>query len=324
MLNHHQIRNTLKLLEGKNLMIYNKNLTPKIFRMSLVIFKRSFSMLQQWPWMYKFTPLASEERKLLKVLHKFTNDVILKRKAQLEKNMQFKDTKKKMNFLDMLLLSTVDDKPLSNSDIREEVDTIMFEAHDTVASVISFTLYSLSRNQNIQNKVFNEIRQVFGDDLRSPLTFRQLRELKYVEMVIKESMRVYTPAPIIGRKLTEDTILSGVTVPKGTNIMIPIWSVHHDPMIYPDPESFDPERFTTQAIMDRNPYSYIPFSAGVRNCVGQKFGILEVKAMIVKMIRNFELIECDFKDDLKLQSDIILKSANGVHLKLKTRNYKNK
>lgn len=292
--------------------------------MSLVIFKRSFSMLQQWPWMYKFTPTAAKERKLLKVLHKFTNDVILQRKDKLEQNMNNKTdllTEKKMNFLDMLLLSKVEDKPLSNSDIREEVDTIMFEAHDTVASVISFTFYNLSKNQEIQEKVFNEIRQVFGDDIKSPLTFRQLQELKYVEMVIKESMRIYTPAPIIGRKLTEDTIISGVTVPKETNIMIPIWSVHHDPDVYPDPEHFDPERFTAEAIMERNPYSYIPFSAGVRNCVGQKFGILEVKAMIVKMIRNYELIEADSKDELKLQSDIILKSANGVHLKIKPRIY---
>lgn len=292
--------------------------------MSLVIFKRSFSMLQQWPWMYKFTPTAAEERKLLKVLHKFTNDVILQRKDKLEQNMNNKTdllTEKKMNFLDMLLLSKVDDKPLNNSDIREEVDTIMFEAHDTVASVISFTFYNLSKHQEIQHKVFNEIRQIFGDDIKTPLTFRQLQELKYIEMVIKESMRIYTPAPIIGRRLTEDTIISGVTVPKGTNIMIPIWSVHHDPNIYPDPEHFDPERFTTDAIMERNPYSYIPFSAGVRNCVGQKFGILEVKAMIVKMIRNYELIESNSKDDLILQSDIILKSANGVHLKIKPRMY---
>lgn len=292
--------------------------------MSLIIFERSFSKIRQWPWMFKFTALAKEQEKQIKILHRFTDDVILQRKEKLEQklNNTADDTEqqKKMNFLDMLLLSNVEGKPLSNSDIREEVDTFMFEGHDTTTSGISFTFYHLSQNKEVQQKVFEEVREVFGDDPTSGVTHRQLQDLKYLEMVIKESMRIHPPVPIIGRRLTEDTMISGVSIPQGTNIMIPIYAIHRDADVYPDPEKFDPERFSPDAITGRNPYSYIPFSAGARNCIGQKFAMLEVKTIVSKMIRHYELVRCNDKK-IKLQADLILKTVNGVFIKIKPRIY---
>lgn len=292
--------------------------------MSLIIFERSFSKIRQWPWMFKFTALAKEQDKQLKILHKFTDDVILQRKEKLEQKLNNKaddsEKNKKMNFLDMLLLSNVEGKPLSNSDIREEVDTFMFEGHDTTTSGISFTFYHLSQNKEVQQKVFEEVREVFGDDPTSGVTHRQLQELKYLEMVIKESLRIHPSVPFIGRRLTEDTLISGVTIPEGTNIIIPIYAIHHDEDVYPDPEKFDPERFSADAITGRNPYSYIPFSAGARNCIGQKFAMLEVKSIVSKMIRNYELVPCNDKK-IKLQADLILKTVDGVFIKIKPRIY---
>lgn len=290
--------------------------------MSLIVFERSFSKLRQWQWMFKFTALAKEQEKQLKILHKFTDDVILQRKEKLEENLKNKDNSennKKMNFLDMLLLSHVEGKPLSNADIREEVDTFMFEGHDTTTSGISFTFYHLSQNKEIQQKVFEEVRDVFGDDPTSGVTHRQLQDLKYLEMVIKESMRIHPPVPIIGRRLTEDTLISGVTIPQGTNVLIPIYAIHRDTDFWSDPEKFDPERFSPDNMSGRNPYSYIPFSAGARNCIGQKFAMLEVKSIVSKMIRHYELVKCDKK--IKLQADLILKTVDGVFIKIKPRIY---
>lgn len=275
--------------------------------------------------MYPFTSVAAEERKHLKILHSFTDDVILQRKQKLEQEFKNGNNeitgKGKMNFLDILLLSKVEGNPLSNSDIREEVDTFMFEGHDTTTSGISFTFYHLSQNKEVQQKVFEEIRDVFGDDPRSGVTLRQLQELKYLEMVIKESMRIHPPVPIIGRQLTEDTLIAGVNIPAGTDLMIPIWAIHHDPVVYPNPDKFDPERFTPEATVGRNPYSYIPFSAGARNCIGQKFAMLEVKSIVSKLVRHYELVKCDSKEEIKLQADLILKTVDGIHLKIKPRIY---
>lgn len=113
-----------------------------------------------------------------------------------------------MAFLDVLLQSTVAGKPLTNEDIREEVDTFMFEGHDTTTSGISHTLYLLARHPQVQQKVFEEIQQVIGNDKDKPITMRELQDLKYLDVVIKESLRMYPPVPMIGR-ITEQEMEMG-------------------------------------------------------------------------------------------------------------------
>lgn len=117
-------------------------------------------------------------------------------------------SKKRMALLDVLLQSTVAGSALSNKDIREEVDTFMFEGHDTTTSGISHTLYLISRHPEVQNKLFQEIREVIGDDRTKPITMRELQDLKYLECVIKEGLRLYPPVPMIGRFVSEDVVLS--------------------------------------------------------------------------------------------------------------------
>lgn len=116
--------------------------------------------------------------------------------------------KKRMAFLDVLLQSTVNNKPLTNEDIREEVDTFMFEGHDTTTSGISHTLYLLARHPQVQQKVFEEILEVIGSDKDKPVSMRELQELKYLDAVIKESLRMYPPVPMIGR-VTEHEVKLG-------------------------------------------------------------------------------------------------------------------
>lgn len=113
-----------------------------------------------------------------------------------------------MAFLDVLLQSTVGGKPLTNEDIREEVDTFMFEGHDTTTSGISHTLYLLARHPEVQQKVFEEILQVIGSDKHKPITMRELQDLKYLDLVIKESLRLYPPVPMIGRITEQDVEIS--------------------------------------------------------------------------------------------------------------------
>lgn len=106
--------------------------------------------------------------------------------------------------LDVLLSATIDGQPLTDTDIREEVDTFMFEGHDTTKSGIAFTLYCISRNAEIQSKLYAEIVEVLGTNMQHALTQRQLMLLKYTEQVIKEALRMYPPVPYIGRTIMED------------------------------------------------------------------------------------------------------------------------
>ena len=110
-----------------------------------------------------------------------------------------------MAFLDVLLQATIDGKPLSQEDIREEVDTFMFEGHDTTTSGISYCLYLLARHAKVQQRAFNEVIEVLGEDREKPVSMRDLQDLKYLEAVIKESLRMFPPVPMIGRQITEDT-----------------------------------------------------------------------------------------------------------------------
>ncbi len=141
-------------------------------------------------------------------MHGFTDRVIIARRDELIKNINNNDNKERNNLINILLQSSIDGKPLSNLDIREEVDTFMFAGHDTVSSASSFTLYNLAKYPEIQKKVFEEMLQVFGDDKRRTHTLKDLNELRYLELVIKESLRIFSPVPFIGRKLKKDTLVS--------------------------------------------------------------------------------------------------------------------
>ena len=112
-----------------------------------------------------------------------------------------------MALLDVLLQSTVEGQPLSNEDIREEVDTFMFEGHDTTTSAVSFVLYLIARHPRVQQKLVEEIHKVIGRDKHKPVGSSELQQLKYLDCVIKETLRLYPSVPQVGREITEDVQL---------------------------------------------------------------------------------------------------------------------
>lgn len=233
-----------------------------------------------------FSKAARVERKALKVLHEFTDSVIVaRRKELLEQQANNSNTtddlgiRKKQALLDVLLQSTIDGKPLTNQDIREEVDTFMFEGHDTTTSGITFALYCLATHPEVQQKVVKEIHDVIGVDKSTPVTLQMLNDLNYLDLVLKEVLRLYPSVPLFGRLIEEDTVISelmnwkygtminwniysadNVKIPAGTNLVVSSLAMQRDAEIFPDPEEFRPERFSDERkIGEDNPYSYVPF-----------------------------------------------------------------
>lgn len=264
----------------------------------------------------------------VKILHAFTEKIIKEHRSALLKNKAEQQchedddigTKKKMALLDVLLQSTINGKPLSNEDIREEVDTFMFEGHDTTTSGICFALYCISRHPKVQQKLFEEIHRVIGDDMSKPITYRDLQELKYMECAIKEALRLYPSVPVIGRHLLEDLEIDGKIFPAGADVVIPMYLLMRNPEIYPNPEGYIPERYAVDKTTEKgNSYAYIPFSAGPRNCIGQKFAMLEMKSTISKILRYFELLPMGPEPDVVI--NIVLKSLNGINIGIKERVY---
>jgi cytochrome P450 len=137
--------------------------------------------------------------------------------------------------------------------------------HDTVTSATSFSLYLLSQNPEAQQKVFEEVTRIVGDDLNVHPTQNQLQEMKFVECCIKETLRLFPPVPMYGRNLDEDLDLDGKIIPAGSNFNIMIYALNKNPKYFKDPESFIPERFNEENERNENPFVYVPFSAGPRN-----------------------------------------------------------
>lgn len=164
-------------------------------------------------FIFKLSGYHAKQKKLLKTLHGFTDSVIIARREKLAESANSDDSdpeerRKKSALIDILLKSTINGEPLSNTDIREEVDTFMFAGHDTTTSAIAFTLYNLAKHPEVQTKALEEIRNVIGDDPNTEIVLKDLNDLKYLEQVIKETLRLFPSVPIIGRKTKEETLIS--------------------------------------------------------------------------------------------------------------------
>ncbi|KAL6418315.1 hypothetical protein ACFW04_012207 [Cataglyphis niger] len=289
------------------------------------------------PWFYNnllfaLSPQGRKQKKILKILHGFTEKVIAERKLYHErtnyrylenlendKETEINDAevfgikKKRLAMLD-LLIAVSRDNNLSDLDIREEVDTFMFEGHDTTAMGITFALLLLAEHKDIQERVRVEVDKAMQKN-GGKLNKKSLQNLPYLERCLKEALRLYPSVFLILRNVEEDVKLRSYIIPGGTNLFLNIYGVHRDPNFWPNPEVFDPDRFLPERIQKRHPYSYLPFSAGPRNCIGQRFGLLELKAMIAPLIHNFYLEPIDHLKDIRLRADMIIRPFHPVHIK---------
>jgi cytochrome P450 family 4 len=229
--------------------------------------------------------------------------------------------KRRLAFLDLMIeTSHLNPNQLSTDEIKQQVDTIMFEGHDTTAAGSSFALCMLGVHLDIQQKVLQEQKAIFGDSDRD-VTFADTVEMKYLERVILETLRLYPPVPIIARKINQDLKLASQnsTVPANSTVVIVTYSLHRSPNIYNNPDQFDPDNFLPEKAAKRHYYSFIPFSAGPRSCVGRKYAMLKLKVLLSTIVRNFRIKSTVAEKDFQLQADIILKRTDGFRIMLEKR-----
>ncbi|KAL0839733.1 hypothetical protein ABMA28_016376 [Loxostege sticticalis] len=229
--------------------------------------------------------------------------------------------KKRLAFLDLMIESAQNGtNNITDHEIKEEVDTIMFEGHDTTAAGSSFVLCLLGIYQDIQAKVYDELYEIFGDSDR-PATFEDTLHMKYLERVILESLRLYPPVPIIARKLKQDVQIhtSNYILPAGATVVIGTYKIHRSPKFYNKPEVFNPDNFLPENTQNRHYYSFIPFSAGPRSCVGRKYAMLKLKILLSTILRNYKTISDVPENKFTLQGDIILKRSDGFRVRIEPR-----
>ncbi|KAL1117711.1 hypothetical protein AAG570_004026 [Ranatra chinensis] len=294
-----------------------------VYELSSLVQNRQAKIWLQPEWMFRLSSSFSNHRRCVRTVHEFSNRVSELKKIDIIRTLLCKQFilkinlggKKRLAFLDLLLESSQEGKILSDEDIREEVDTFMFEGHDTTAAAIAWLLFLLSLHQDIQDRVVSELDSIFGDSLRAP-RMKDLNQMKYLEQCIKEALRLYPSVPLFARKISEDVTVGPYVLPAGTSVMVVTYQLHRDPDIFPNPEAFNPDNFCPDRVQGRHPYAYIPFSAGPRNCIGQKFAILEEKVVVSSVLRKFKLEAVDRRENLTLLGELILRPKHGLSIKI--------
>ncbi|GMS94683.1 hypothetical protein PENTCL1PPCAC_16858 [Pristionchus entomophagus] len=247
--------------------------------------------------------------------HDFTKGVISERMELLERGEV--DANKKA-FLDMLIAEK-DRSNLSMDDIREEVEIFMFAGHDTTSAALGWTLWCLSHHQDMQERAFQEVREIFGDDVDRDCTKDDLTRMPYLDRCIKESLRLFPPVPFVIRHLEEELQTGPYLLPRGSSLVIAPYMVHRNERIYPRPEVYDPDRFLPENSTGRHPYDYIPFSAGPRNCIGQKFAQYQLKIIVSSLLRTFRFRSEREFNSVSLLSEVVLKAGEGINVVIEAR-----
>ena len=189
-----------------------------------------------------------------------------------------------------LLLAAVDEDSgarMSDQQLRDEMMTLFLAGHETTANALTWTLYLLSRHPDVDTKLFDELQRVLADRVPS---VSDLPKLHYTEMVIREALRLYPPAPGLAREPIEDVTIGGYNVPKGSLVSANTYAIQRDSRFFTDPEGYDPDRFAP-GWEERIPrYAYLPFGAGPRVCIGSAFAIMEARLILATIAQRYKLL----------------------------------
>ncbi|XP_047002779.1 probable cytochrome P450 4e1 [Schistocerca americana] len=192
--------------------------------------------------------------------------------------------------LDYLLAATESGGRLSETELQDEVNTLLSAGYETTATTICFALLLLGMYPRVQDNLVAELDAVFGDDPQRTPTAADLRRLHYLDAVIKETLRLFPPAPIIHREVeTSELKIGGCTLPVGASVLVLSYSAHRHPDHFDSPQHFCPERFSEPRARPRHPYAYVPFGAGPRICVGRAYGLLLAKAAVAAVLRRLRV-----------------------------------
>jgi cytochrome P450 len=221
-----------------------------------------------------------------------------------------------------MLLDTRDEETdgagMTDRQIRDEVMTIILAGHETTANALSWTWYLLAQHPEAETKLHAELDEVLDHGRRLP-TVEDLPRLRYTEMIVSESMRLYPPAWIIGRLAIKDFNARGYVVRAGSLVLVSQYVMQRDPRYFADPLRFDPERWTTEARELRPAYSYFPFGGGARRCIGEGFAWME-SVLLTAAIASRWRMKLDASHKVEPYPRITLRPRRGIRVTLERRN----
>lgn len=302
----------------------NSEFVTRLQRGMWIAFIRMFHVWYHFDAIFNQSSYYKEEKDIVRDLKSFTEEIVISKKEdydQLKKNeikLEENESKRKV-LLDLMIELSEDGANFTDSDLRDHISTFVIAGSDTTATINSFVMLILGLYPDIQERVYKEVMEQIGPD--RPVNKEDLHELKYLERVIKETMRVFPVAPVIVRKITEDLdIGDGIVLPSGSSAALVIYVLHFDTKHWEDPWVFDPDRFLPENVASRDLYAYCPFSAGPRNCIGARYAMMAMKVAIASVVRKYKSFT-DYKclKEIRVRQDLIIKPADGFKVRIEER-----
>lgn len=224
------------------------------------------------------------------------------------------------DLLSMLMMARDEDGTggMSDTQVRDEALTIFLAGHETTAVALTWALYLLSQNPEIEARLVAELDRVLGDRLP---TFDDMPSLKYVEQVFAEAMRLYPPAWAIGRMTTEPYTMPAPhnwELEPGTIILMSPYVMHRDPRFFPEPERFDPDRWLPENADKRPKFSFFPFGGGTRVCIGERFAWMEGVLLLAVLLQKWKLT-LDPAQVVEKKALLTLRPKHGMRMRVQPR-----
>uniref|UniRef100_A0A669EZJ4 unspecific monooxygenase n=1 Tax=Oreochromis niloticus TaxID=8128 RepID=A0A669EZJ4_ORENI len=243
--------------------------------------------------------------------------------AALQKIKTDRETSKQKTRVDFLQLmidsqknnDSKQDKGLTDHEILSQAMIFLFAGYETTSSSLTFLSYNLATNPRVMKKLQEEVDATFPN--KAPIQYQELMQMEYLDCVINESLRLFPIASRVERVAKASVEINGFVIPKGMVVIVPTWPMHRDPEIWPEPEKFKPERFSKENKETIDPYIYMPFGAGPRNCIGMRFALVVMKLAIVEILQRYSFSVCK-ETEIPFELDIqgLLQPKRPIKLKL--------
>uniref|UniRef100_A0A8C9F4W0 unspecific monooxygenase n=1 Tax=Pavo cristatus TaxID=9049 RepID=A0A8C9F4W0_PAVCR len=245
-------------------------------------------------------------------------DFFMRSIDKIKKDRERETHKGRVDFLQMMIESQKSDSngsTLSDIEVLSQAFIFIFAGYEPTSNTLCYLAYELALHPDVQQKVVDEIDTVLPN--KAPLTYEAIMQLDYLDMAVNETLRLYPLGGRLERTCKRDVEINGVTIPKETIVVIPPYTLHRCPEYWPNPEEFRPERFSKENKDNIDPYTYLPFGAGPRNCIGMRFALLTLKVAIVAMLQHFTFQVCkETQIPLKLRSMGLMTPEKPIVLKL--------